>query len=196
MIGRKMREKDFEVLLDKAKGPDELIEIIKKFRADPPEITMDDLSTEQQNELMLYMRVNGFTMTSIAQTLKKGVSYISWRLGKIKAEFAEAIAQGGWQSIIGGLCMSARTASEHAMKDKDWALYWKVQSELFDRLQKVGMVPMAPQEVVVTDGTGDNSLGDFDSPDGRKRLAGMLGEFARRIEQPPDAGAGQEALPG
>lgn len=172
--------------------PDEITEVVQK-------INLGDFNPKlipyaRRREIIEYLSCQGWRKVDMAKFLKQSTQLIDHDLAKIRqARFRDMLA-GNVDTVIGRMLHAAEVAIEESKRTKDFVMAWKIEAELFDRLQRVGFVPEAPKEYRVnvvenTDGTLEPGLSPGDT------LSDALRRFASRI----DACAPKEnqgALPG
>ena len=57
------------------------------------------------------------------------------------------------KSVAGNLIVWARNLAAKALREKDYALAWKIQRELISELQSLGYLPRSPEQYNVQIGT-------------------------------------------
>lgn len=125
--------------------PFQRLELITKFKADPRK-----LNKKQRIGCTLLLIVEeGITQTMAANILGVTQPVISYDMSIIRREYEQGLKKSSVMSVIGRLGMTAETAMNMARRKGDYKELWNIEKELFDRFQKVGMVPEMPKRVIV-----------------------------------------------
>jgi len=125
----------------KPRGVIELLANLQSGAVDPKTVT-----TEERRMCVSYLRLEGYTQDEMAKIFGVHRVTIS-RDEKMLAERAAKMVSGlNPESVAAGLVAWARHITAKAMKEKDYALVWKVQRELVVGLQQLGCLPTAPTQ--------------------------------------------------
>ena len=119
----------------KPRGVIELLAGLQAGAASP-----DDVSTEERRMCVSYLRLEGYTQDEMAKVFAVHRATVS-RDEKVLAERAAKMIQGlNTDAVAGGLIAWAKHLTARAMKDRNHALVWRIQKELVDKLESLGLV--------------------------------------------------------
>lgn len=122
------------------------VEQIKAKKMDPRV-----LSVKERRKVVAYLQLDGQPPLDIAKFLGKCHQVIYRDMKILRNEYAFDVERGGSQSVIGRLLQAAAVAGSLALKSNDIDLYWKIEKDIFDRLQKAGYVPTVADKVIIKD---------------------------------------------
>jgi transcriptional regulator with XRE-family HTH domain len=100
-----------------------------------------------------YLRLEGYTQEEIAEIFGVHRHTIARDEKMNRAELARLVDELDVRSVAGGLIAWAKHLTAKAIKEKDYALAWRVQREVVADLQGLGYLPKAPEQHEVRIGT-------------------------------------------
>ena len=122
---------------EKRKAPG-VIELLAKLQS--AQVSPDEVTTEERRMCVSYLRLEGYTQEEMAKIFNVHCATIG-RDEKIMAErAAKMIKDLKPQAVVAGLISWAKHLTAKAMKEKDYALVWRVQKELVDVLTSLGLM--------------------------------------------------------
>jgi hypothetical protein len=122
---------------EKRKAPG-VIELLAQLQSG--QIAVDEITTEERRLAVSYLRLEGYTQEEMAKIFEVHRATIG-RDEKIMAErAAKMIKDLKPQAVVAGLLGWAKHITAKAMKEKDYALVWRVQKELVDELTSLGLM--------------------------------------------------------
>lgn len=130
---------------------DNVVDILKRIREgflDPKEISVSD-----RRVCVAYLRLEGYRQEEIAQIFKVHRQTIIRDEKANRLEAAKLVDEIDVKSTAGNLIIWARNLAAKALREKDYALAWKIQRELISDLQSLGYLPRSPEQYHVQIGT-------------------------------------------
>ncbi len=128
-----------------------IVDILKKIRGgllDPKKLTTSDRRT-----CVVYLRLEGCTQEEIAEILKVHRLTIIRDEKANHRETAKLVDEIDVKSIAGNTISLARHLIAKALREKDYALAWKIWREKTSDLQSLGYLPRSPEQHQVQIGT-------------------------------------------
>ena len=115
-----------------------VIDLLSKLQSGS--IRLDEVTTEERRTCVSYLRLEGYTQEEMAKIFNVHRATIG-RDEKVVAErAAKMIKDLKPQAVVAGLIAWAKHITAKAMKEKDYALVWRVQKELVDELTSLGLM--------------------------------------------------------
>ena len=106
-----------------------------------------DLSPAQQTALVVTLRDRGFASQTIASTFGLKAAGVNRIWNEYADDLGAQVVGVRLSTIVGNLQLVADRAQEGAVQAEDFALLWKIQKELTQQLQSVGIVDRAIHRV-------------------------------------------------
>ncbi len=128
-----------------------VVDTLKKIREeslDPKEI-----STSDRRVCVTCLRLEGYTQEDIAGILKVHRQTIIRDERANRREAAKLVDEIDVKSVAGSLIAWARHLAAKALREKNYALAWKIQRDLVSDLQSLGYLPRSPEQYHVQIGT-------------------------------------------
>ena len=137
-----------------ARGPIEILRAIQKGTLNP-----DHLSKESRRACMEHLVGDGYTMAEVAEVFKVCLRTAQRDLAQIRDEHSVTATPEVQKQLLGQLMLQANYAVSRLMKiardraaphsAQAEATYnaWRVQKELIETLQRLGIMPPVPQQV-------------------------------------------------
>jgi hypothetical protein len=113
----------------------------------------DELSRHQRRVCVAYLRLEGYTQEEIAEIFGVHRHTIGRDEKANRAEVARLVDELDVRSVAGGLIAWGKHLTAKAIKEKDYALAWRVQRELVADLQSLGYLPKAAEQHDIRIGT-------------------------------------------
>ena len=152
------------------------LELLRKVRT--REVRPGEVSREERRVCVAYLRLEGYTQDEIAEIFQVHRHTIARDERAVQKEMGRLVDKLDVRAMAGGLVAWARHITAKAIKEKDYALAWKIQRELVADLQALGYLPKAAE-------LHDVRIGTFVD---LARLAGEREREADEIEaEPPKA---------
>jgi len=119
-----------------------------------------DLVIHQRRGIVREMLTQGATQSVIARFLNIPRQYVYADVKAMRREFSNKAQSLDWTKASGRLMHSASMCSEMAHKNKDYKEVWRIECDLVDRLQKMGLIPEAPKKLELNEiaGTRDELI--------------------------------------
>ena len=128
--------------------PTSIEELFKQI--DNRTIDPRDIGYEQRREIIDHLRTQiprtYATQDQMADLLKVSKQLVSHDIKVIQKNHALTLMSGGPLLVIGKYLDAARVAGDLAMNSCDPALFWKINQDMFTSLQKIGLIPNAPDK--------------------------------------------------
>ena len=106
-----------------------------------------DLSPAQQTALVVTLRDRGFASQTIAGTFGLKAADVNRTWNEYADDLGAQVVGVRLSTIVGNLQLVADRAQEGAVQAEDFGLLWKIQKELTQQLQSVGIVDRAVHRV-------------------------------------------------
>jgi hypothetical protein len=106
-----------------------------------------DLSPAQQTALVVTLRDRGFASQTIASTFGLKAADVNRTWNEYADDLGAQVVGVRLSTIVGNLQLVADRAQEGAVQAEDFGLLWKIQKELTQQLQSVGIVDRAVHRV-------------------------------------------------
>jgi hypothetical protein len=127
------------------------VQLLKRVRDGTLEA--GEISTHERRVCVAYLRLEGYTQEEIAEIFAVHRHTIARDERANRAELARLVDELDVRSVAGGLIAWARHLTAKAIKEKDYALAWRVQREVVADLQSLGYLPKAAEQHDVRIGT-------------------------------------------
>lgn len=127
------------------------LDLLRRVRS--TEIRPDEVSTHERRVCVAYLRLEGYTQEEIAEIFQVHRQTIVRDEAALRKETAKLVDDLDARAMAGGLLGWARHITAKALKEKDFALAWKVQRELVTDLQGLGYLPKAAEQHDIRVGT-------------------------------------------
>jgi len=127
------------------------VDILRRIREgslDPGKTPVDTRRT-----CVAYLRLEGYTQEEIAEIFDVHRQTIIRDEKAIRKDAAKLVDELDVKSMAGELIASARHFIARAIREKNYALAWKIHRELIADLQSLGYLPRSPEEHRVQIGT-------------------------------------------
>ena len=108
------------------------------------------LRKKDRQKIVAVLHLEGFTDSRIAQILKRTDRTIRRDMSDISSNHARLVTNMSIDKIAGRLVAVATTLRSKSIMEKDFALAWKIEVELIEKLQSMGYIKQTPSEVQVT----------------------------------------------
>lgn len=105
------------------------------------------LVPKQQVALVVTLRDRGFAPQTLAETFGIPPTDVNRMWNEYADELGTQVVGVRLSTIVGNLQLVAAKAQEGAFQNEDWNLLWKIQKELTQQLQSVGIVDRAIHRV-------------------------------------------------
>ena len=105
------------------------------------------LAPGQKTALVVTLRDRGFAPQTIASTFGLKTSDVNRTWNEYADDLGSQVVGVRLSTIVGNLQLVAARAQEGAVQAEDWSLLWKIQKELNQQLQSVGIVDRAIHRV-------------------------------------------------
>ena len=128
-----------------------VVDTLKKIHEgflDPKEISISD-----RRVCVAYLRLEGYTQEEIAEIFKVHRQTIIRDERANRREAAKLVDEIDVKSVAGSLIAWARHLAAKALREKNYALAWKIQRDLVSDLQSLGYLPRSPEQYHVQIGT-------------------------------------------
>lgn len=167
----------------KPRGVIELLANLQAGAVEPGEVT-----TEERRMCISYLRLEGYNQFEMAKIFSVHRATIS-RDERVLTERAAKMIQGlNTDAVAGGLISWAKHLTAKAMKDRNHALVWRIQKELVDKLESLGLVGKRdsgqPVWELLYACASDRGLLEVDGPGGELPGQGSL----RQLPPPREGG--------
>ena len=127
------------------------LDLLRRVRA--REVRPVEVTTHERRICVAYLRLEGYTQEEIAEIFEVHRQTIARDEQAIRKEMAHLVDDLDARAMAGGLLGWARHITAKALKEKDYALAWRVQRELVSDLQSLGYLPRAVEQHDVRVGT-------------------------------------------
>jgi len=128
-----------------------VLDTLKKINGgflDPKEI-----STSDRRVCVVYLRLEGYTQEEIAKIFKVHRQTIIRDERANRRETAKLVDEIDVKSVAGSLIACARHLAAKTLREKNYALAWKIQRELISVLQSLRYLPRSAEQFRVQIGT-------------------------------------------
>ena len=112
-----------------------------------------DISIRDRRICVAYLRSEGYTQQEICEIFKVHRHTIIRDEKAIRKEYAKLVDDIEVKSTAGELIAHARHLTARAIREKNYALAWKIQRELISDLQSLGYLPKTPEQHQLQIGT-------------------------------------------
>lgn len=120
-----------------------VVKILKHIREGL--LDLSDLSIQDRRSCVAYLRFEGYTQSEIAEIFKVHRQTILRDEKANHREAAKLVDDIDVKSVAGSLIAWASQLRAKAIRQKDYALAWKIQTELVSNLQSLGYLPRSPE---------------------------------------------------
>ena len=127
------------------------IDILKYLREG--RIRPGDIGKKQRRGCVAYLRLEGYTQDEIAEILGVCPRTIARDEKANRQELGKLVDTIDVRAMAGGHIAWAKHLVAKAIKDKDFALAWRIQRELIADLQSLGYLPKAAEKHALQVGT-------------------------------------------
>jgi hypothetical protein len=121
-----------------------VVEILRKIREGY--LSPNDVPIHHRRICVAYLRCEGYTQMEIAEIFNVHRQTIIRDERANRKELAKLVNDIDVRSIAGGLIHWARQFTAKAIREKDYALAWRIQRDLVADLQSLGYLPRAPEQ--------------------------------------------------
>jgi predicted DNA-binding protein (UPF0251 family) len=115
------------------------LDLLRKVRS--REVQPADVSPEERRVCVAYLQLEGYTQEEMAEIFQVHRQTIARDERVIRERTARLVDQIDVRAMVGGLIAWGEHIAAKAMREKDYALAWKVQRELISDLQSLGYLP-------------------------------------------------------
>jgi predicted DNA-binding protein (UPF0251 family) len=115
------------------------LDLLRKVRS--REVQPVDVSPEERRVCVAYLRLEGYTQEEMAEIFQVHRQTIARDERVIRERTARLVDQIDVRAMVGGLISWGEHIAAKAMREKDYALAWKVHRELISDLQGLGYLP-------------------------------------------------------
>ena len=112
-----------------------------------------DISIQDRRICVDFLRSEGYSQQEICEIFKVHRHTIIRDEKAIRKEYAKLVDEIEVKSTAGELIAHARHLTARAIREKNYALAWKIQRELIGDLQSLGYLPKAPEQHQLQIGT-------------------------------------------
>lgn len=130
---------------------DNVVDILKRIREgslDPKEIRPSD-----RRVCVAYLRLEGCIQEEISQIFKVCRQTIMRDEKANRKDAAKLVDEIDVKSVAGNLIVWADNLAAKALREKNYALAWKIKRELVGELQSLGYLPRSAEQLNVQIGT-------------------------------------------
>ncbi len=106
-----------------------------------------ELLPQQQTALVVSLRDRGFASQTIAQTFEMKVVEVNRWWNEYADDLGAQVIGARLSTIAGNLQLVAQRAQEGAAQNEDYRALWRIQKELTQQLQSIGIVDRAIHRV-------------------------------------------------
>ena len=126
----------------------DILKRIHEGSLEPKEISISD-----RRVCIACLRLEGYTQEEIAQIFKVTRQTIIRDQKAVHLDAAKLVDEIDVKSVASDLIVWANQLVSKAMREKDYALVWKIKRELINELQSLGYLPRSPEQYNVQIGT-------------------------------------------
>ena len=127
------------------------LQLLSRLRSG--ELTSQEIGAHERRVCVAYLRLEGYTQEEIAQIFGVHRQTILRDERAIREQTGRLVDELDVRWIAGELIALAEHLKAKALKEKDYALAWKIQRELVSDLQSLGYLPKAVEQHQVQIGT-------------------------------------------
>ncbi|MHC4071431.1 MAG: helix-turn-helix domain-containing protein [Planctomycetota bacterium] len=128
-----------------------VVDMLRKIREGT--LAARQIPVDQRRLCVAYLRLEGYTQEEIAEIFKVSRQTIIRDQKANRREAARLVDEINVKSIAGEHITAARHFIAKAIRDKDYALAWRINRELIADLQSLGYLPRSPEEHRIQIGT-------------------------------------------
>lgn len=128
-----------------------VVEILKHIREGL--IQPKKISMTERRACVSYLRLEGYTQEEIAEIFNVHRLTIMRDEKANRHQAIRLVDEIDVKSVAGCLIGWARQLTAKALREKDYALAWKIQRQLISDLQSLGYLPRSPEQHQVQIGT-------------------------------------------
>ncbi|GAF80741.1 unnamed protein product [marine sediment metagenome] len=121
-----------------------VVDILKRIRE--RSLNPKEISTSDRRVCVVYLRLEGCTQEEIAEILKVHRQTIIRDERANRREAAKLVDEIDVKSVAGNLIACARHLIAKTLREKNYALAWKIRKELISVLQSLGYLPRSPEQ--------------------------------------------------
>lgn len=121
-----------------------VLEILRRLNVQ--ELRPEEIGLHERRACVTYLRLEGYTRQEIADIFKVHPQTITRDEKANRKELAKLVTDIDVQAVAGGLAASAKHLYGKAMKEKDYALAWRIEREVISDLQSMGYLPKAAEQ--------------------------------------------------
>ena len=127
------------------------IQLLGKLRSG--ETAPSAITRPERRACVAYLRLEGYTQEEMAEVFQVSRQTIARDERANRKRAARRVEDVDAQAVAGGLIGWAEQLTAKALKEKDYALVWRIRRELVADLQSLGYLPKAPQQHTLQIGT-------------------------------------------
>ena len=128
-----------------------VVDILKRIREQS--LNPKEISTSDRRVCVAYLRLEGYTQEEIAEIFRVSRQTIIRDEKANRRDAARLVDDIDVKSVAGSLIAWARHLAAKALREKNYALAWKIQRDLVSDLQSLGYLPRSPEQYHVQIGT-------------------------------------------
>ena len=128
-----------------------VVDILKKIHEQS--LNPKEISTSDRRVCVACLRLEGYTQEEIAKIFRVSRQTIIRDEKANRRELARLVDDIDVKSFAGSLIDWARHLAAKALREKNYALAWKIQRDLVSDLQSLGYLPRSPEQYLVQIGT-------------------------------------------
>jgi transcriptional regulator with XRE-family HTH domain len=170
------------------------VQLLKRVREGT--LAPDELSRHQRRVCVAYLRLEGYTQEEIAEIFGVHRHTIARDEKANRAEMARLVDELDVRAVAGSLIASGTHLRAKAIREKDYALAWRIERELVADLQSLGYLPKAAEQHEVRIATFADlaklALEPLALDENSPRAVEALDEGPALIEAPVEAVAGDD----
>lgn len=165
------------------------VEILKQLKSG--EIPTHEVSLQERRACVAYLRLEGFTQEEIAEIFRVHRQTVARDERANRKWLAKLVGDIDEKAVAGGLIASGKHLFGKAMKEKDYALAWRIERELMGDLQSLGYLPKAAERHEVQISTFTD-LAKAAAQEGEQEQAATEMQTRKELPAPEAAGKSEE----
>ncbi len=120
-----------------------VIQILNRLRSGI--LTPCEVSLQERRACVTYLRLEGYTQEEVAEIFGVSRQTVVRDERANRKEAAKLVSELDVKAVAGGLIRLAGHLKTKALKEKDYALAWRIERELLSDLQGLGYLPKAAE---------------------------------------------------